>query len=85
MPAKVEAPANSATGGVTILADVTPVELPRVRTRSALAAQDTSHGIDPGESMEMTGHYPDPLGSDTLFRGLGDAPAGETSAPFEPT
>jgi hypothetical protein len=47
LPSEVWAPLNIVTSGVTILAVVTPTELPRLRTRSAFAGQATRHDDNP--------------------------------------
>jgi hypothetical protein len=55
---------------------VTPVELPRNRTRSARAAQVPPIHVSP-RGITLDVHYPDPLGSDTFCRELVELPAGE--------
>jgi hypothetical protein len=47
MSSEVEASPDIVTSGVTILAAVTPTELPRFRTRSAFAGQATRHDDNP--------------------------------------
>jgi hypothetical protein len=74
------APSSSITGWCSDPCGATPTELRRVRTRSAFAAQETSHGRD-SRGVDQAGLYPDPSNLDTFCRELAGLPAGEADSP----
>jgi len=74
------APSSSVTGWCNDPCGATPTKLRRVRTRSAFAAQETSHGRD-SRGVDQAGLYPDPSNLDTFCRELAGLPAGEADIP----